>query len=219
LSPRPGRATCKPFTDLLTGAIAAAAFLVCGAGLAEARELSIAIANMYFGSSLPPPTAEQMTVCYAFACSRRWQLDFTAADRKTLANLLATGRSSAAAERNAVQRAVVWFDRRVGPPVGTNRRVAKADIRTLDPAHNFDCFDTTRNTTSLLLALEQWNLLRHHVVGDPRYRGNILRGQLPHNTAVLIERGTGIGWVVDMWPRGYGELPDVMTVEQWLNEL
>jgi hypothetical protein len=57
------------------------------------------------------------------------------------------------------------------------------------------------------------------VVGDPRYRGNLLRGQLPHNTAVLTERATGVGWTVDMWPRGYGESPDVMPVEQWLNEL
>jgi hypothetical protein len=174
---------------------------------------------MYSGLSLLPPTAEQMTVCYAFVCSRRWRLDFTAADRKKLTELLAAGRSSAATERKAVQQAVAWFDRRVGPLIGTDRRVASADIRTLDPGHNFDCFDTTRNTTSLLFVLEQWNLLKHHVVGDPRYRGNILRGQLPHNTAVLTERATGIDWAVDLWHRGYGELPDVMTVEQWLDEL
>jgi hypothetical protein len=174
---------------------------------------------MYSALSLSPPTADQMTVCYGFGCARRWRLDFTAADRRRLADLLAAGRSSAAAERKAVQQAVVWFDRRVGPLIGTNKRVPEADIRTLDAAHNFDCFDTTRNTTSLLLVLEEWKLFRHHAVSDPLYRGNVLRGQLPHNTAVLTDRATGIGWAVDMWHRGYGELPDVMPVEQWLNEL
>jgi hypothetical protein len=203
----------------LLSAIAAAIVLAWAADAAAASELSTAIANMYSGLTVPPPTAEQMTVCYGFGCTRRWRLDFTAADHKNLTGLLAAGRPSAAAERAAVQRAVAWFDRRVGPLIGTSKRVANADTRTLDPAHNFDCFDTTRNTTSLLLVLERWNLLRYHVVGDPRYRGNILRGQLPHNTAVLSERATGIGWAVDMWPRGYGEFPDVMTVEQWLNEL
>jgi hypothetical protein len=205
---------CIPFSAITAGAL-----LACAAGLAAANELSYPITQMYAGSSLSPPTAEQMTVCYGFGCARRWRLDFTAADRKKLTDLLAAGRSSAAAERKAVQQAVVWFDRRVGPEIGTNKRVANADFRTLDAAHNFDCFDTTRNTVSLLFVLEQWNLFRYHVLGDPRYRGNILRGQGPHNTAVLTERATGIGWVVDMWPRGYGELPDVMPVEQWLNEL
>jgi hypothetical protein len=193
--------------------------LALSADLADARELSGALANMYASLSLSPPTAGQMTVCYGFGCARRWRLDFTAADRRKLADLLAAGRSSAAAERKAVQQAVVWFDRRVGPLIGTNKRVADADIRTLDAEHNFDCFDTTRNTTSLLLVLEEWKLFRYHVVSDPRYRGNVLRGQLPHNTAVLTERATGIGWAVDMWHRGYGELPDVMPVEKWLNEL
>jgi hypothetical protein len=196
--------------------------IVLAAGLgtvAEARELSTAITQMYASLSISPPTAEQMTVCYSFSCGRRWELVFTAADHKRLTDLLATGKASAAAERKAVQQAVVWFDRRVGPVIGTEKRVANADIRTFDAARNFDCFDTTRNTTSLLLILQEWGLLKHHVVGDPRFRGNILRGQLPHNTAVLTDLGTKVDWAVDMWPRGYGELPDVMTVEQWLSEI
>ena len=206
-------------SSLSTTALAIAAVLAWSAEPAGATELSNAIAHMYAGSSMTPPSAEQMTVCYSFVCRRRWQLDFTAADRRKLTELLAAGKSSPAAERKAVQQAVVWFERRVGPVIGTDKRVALADIRTLDAAHNFDCHDTTRNTTSLLLVLQEWNLLRHHTVSDPRYRGNVLIGQLPHNTAVLAERATGSEWVVDMWPRGYAELPDVMTVERWLSEL
>jgi len=38
--------------------------------------------------------------------------------------------------------------------IGTNKRVAKADFRYFDDKHNFDCWDTTRNTTSLLLVLQ-----------------------------------------------------------------
>jgi hypothetical protein len=56
------------------------------------------------------------------------------------------------------------------------------------------------------------------VVGDPHYRGNALALQLPHNTAVLVERTTRVEWVVDMWPRGYLQSPDVMTVEKWVKE-
>lgn len=67
--------------------------------------------------------------------------------------------------------------------------------------------------------LQQWGLLKYHVVGDPHYRGNALVLQLPHNTAaVLVERATKVEWVVDMWPRGYAQPPDVMTLEKWVEE-
>jgi hypothetical protein len=185
---------------------------------AYALELSAPQAALYSTVSIFPPSAKSMTVCYGFVCRRREMLDFTPADRSALTQILAAGRASAAAERAAVQKAVIWFDRRMGPVIGTNRRVAKADFRARDDQHNYDCWDTTRNTTSLLLVLQQWGLFKYHVVGDPHYRGNALVLQTPHNTAVLVERATGVEWVVDMWPRGYLQPPDVMTVEKWVTE-
>ncbi len=185
---------------------------------AVAVELSPPIAALYSTVSIYPPSAKSMTVCYGFVCRRRELLDFTPADRNALTQILNAGKSSAAAERAAVQRAVVWFDRRMGPVIGTNKRVAKADFRYFDDKHNYDCWDTTRNTTSLLLVLQEWGLLKYHTVGNPHYRGNALVLQTPHNTAVLVERATHIEWAVDMWPRGYLELPDVMTVEKWVTE-
>src|ERR1700726_4358217 len=185
---------------------------------AFAVQLSAPQEALYTTVSIFPPSAQRMTVCYGFVCRRREILDFSAGDRSALTQILAAGRGSApaAAERAAVQKAVIWFDRRMGPVIGTNKRVAKADFRYFDDKHNFDCWDTTRNTTSLLLVLQAWGLLKYHVVGDPHYRGNALVLQTPHNTAVLIERATRTEWAVDMWPRGYLQPPDVMTVEKWV---
>jgi hypothetical protein len=183
-----------------------------------ARELSAPQAALYSTVSIYPPSATEMTVCYGFVCRRREILSFTPGDRAALTQILAAGRASAAAERAAVQKAVIWFDRRMGPVIGTNKRVANADIRTFDAPHNFDCWDTTRNTTSLLLVLQEWGLFKYHEVGDPHYRGNALALQLPHNTAVLVDRATKVEWVVDMWPRGYAQPPDVMTLEKWVKE-
>jgi hypothetical protein len=185
---------------------------------ALAAELSPQVAALYSTVSIFPPSATSMTVCYGFVCRRREMLDFTPADRNALSRILAAGRTSAAAERAAVQKAVIWFDRRMGPVIGTSKRVAKADFRYFDDKHNYDCWDTTRNTTSLLLVLQQWGLLKYHVVGDPHYRGNALALQTPHNTAVLVDRATRTEWVVDMWPRGYLQPPDVMPVEKWVKE-
>ena len=189
-----------------------------GAVPAKAIEMSSAVAQLYTSVSIYPPSANSMTVCYGFVCRRREILDFTAADRRALTQIMAAGRASAAAERAAVQKVVVWFDRRMGPILGTTRRVAKADFRYFDDKHNYDCWDTTRNTTSLLLVLREWGLLKHHAIGDPHYRGNTLVLQTPHNTAVLVERATKVEWVVDLWPRGYLQPPDVMTVQKWVKE-
>ena len=194
------------------------AFALCGAPAAKAVEMTSEIAALYSSVSIYPPSASSMTVCYGFVCRRREILDFTAADRTALTQIMAAGHASAAAERAAAQKAVIWLDRRMGPLIGTNKRVAKADFRYFDDKHNYDCWDTTRNTTSLLLVLQEWKLLKFHVVGDPHYRGNTLVLQTPHNTAVLVDRATKVEWVVDLWPRGYLQPPDVMTVKQWVTE-
>jgi len=212
--------------ELPGGARGAAAFrglalwllALAGSSPAFAVELSSPQAALYTTVSIYPPSASSMTVCYGFVCRRREILNFTSADRQALTKILAAGRASAVAERAAVQKAVIWFDRRMGPVIGTDKRVAKADFRYFDDKHNYDCWDTTRNTTSLLLVMQEWGLFKYHVVGDPHYRGNTLVLQTPHNTAVLVERATKVEWVVDMWPRGYLQPPDVMTVEKWVKE-
>ena len=185
---------------------------------AVAMELTPPQADLYTSVSINPPSKSEMTVCYGFVCRRRAILAFSDADRRTLTQILSAGKASAAAERVALQKAVVWFDRRVGPMIGTTKRVAKADIRAGSDATNFDCFDTTRDTTSLLLVLQEWNLLKFHKVGNPRYRGNPFALQTPHNTAVVVDKASGVEWVVDLWPKNYAEAPDVMPVEQWLKE-
>jgi hypothetical protein len=212
----------QPIRGSRTRARLAAVLGVLGAALSaaptEAAQISSAVEQLYTSVSIYPPSATSMTVCYGFVCRRREILEFTQADRKALTQILTAGRASAVAERAAVQKAVTWFDRRMGPIIGTDKRIAKADFRYFDDKHNYDCWDTTRNTTSLLLVLQEWGLLKHHVVGDPHYRGNPLVLQTPHNTAVLVDRAAKVEWVVDLWPRGYLQPPDVMTVEKWVTE-
>jgi hypothetical protein len=214
--PRRRRAGAGPSCALLAAVFAA--FAWSGAGPAAALEMSQPMAFLYNSVSINPPTASSMTICYGFVCRRREIFDFTAGDRKALTQIIAAGKASAAAERAAVQKAVIWWDRRVGPVIGTDKRIKNADFRYFDDKHNFDCWDTTRNITSLLLVMQEWGLLKYHFVGDPAYRGNALVLQTPHNTPVLIERATKVGWVVDMWTTSYAQPPEVMTVEQWVKE-
>jgi hypothetical protein len=174
---------------------------------------SIAVA--YSALSLTIPNSQRVTVCHGFGCALQTVVVLTGGDRATLAGLLAAGHASGAAERRAVAAAVGWFDRRVGPLAGTVGHVARADFLTPGPGQ-FDCVDSSRNTTSLLLVLDDLGLLRHHQVKAPQARGFLIDGRRPHATAVLHERATGIEWSVDSWTRSYGKPAEVMTLAKWM---
>ena len=196
-----------------------AAALACAAAPAAAINLTPAQEQVYTSVEMQPPTAAEMIVCYGFVYRLRLVLYFTPAERTLLTTMMAKGKASAADERTAIQQVFVWFDRRVGREAGTNKRVANADIHMFDADHNFDCWDTTRNAQSLLLVLQEWGLLRYHTISDPRFRGNLFVGQTPHNTSVLKEKATGgKSWVVDMWTTSFGQVPDVMTLDKWLDD-
>ncbi len=169
----------------------------------------------YGGLSLSAPNASFMTVCHGFGCQYRVELGLTPADHATLRRLMAAGKGSAANERKAVAAVGAWFDKRVAPLAGTKGHVARANRDYMFDKGQFDCIDTSRNITSLLLVLDELGLLKYHRVAEPEARGHIIDFTAPHATAVLVERDSGIKWSVDAWTRAYGQAPEVMPLERW----
>jgi len=185
-----------------------------GASVCDVSALTLDEA--YTSVSLSPPTTRMVIVCHDFGCAQRTPVGLGAGDHATLSSLLAPGRASAEAERKAVAAAAAWFDRRVGPEAGTTRRVARATgLGGQSTVGQMDCIDTSRNSTSLLLILEQLHLLHHHKVEGPEARGFLLDGRGPHATAVLTDIHSGKQWAVDSWTHKYGEKPDVIPLDVW----
>lgn len=195
---------------------AAMAGLACNAS-AFSGELDSAARAAYGDLSLPLPSSSGLIVCHGFGCRDRTQIVFSASDRMKMAQILRAGQASSAAERRAIAAAVAWFDRRVGPATGTQHHVARAGLAQMsDPDSQFDCIDASRNTTSLLLVLDELHLLKHHRVEKPVARGYLLDGRWPHATAVVAELASQKQWAVDSWTHAAGERPDIMPLEQWL---
>jgi hypothetical protein len=196
-------------------ALAALAVLfLWGTQQSHAYDRAIVLALAQYSLRLPTPAG--VVVCHGFGCAHRTEVGLGPGDRARLMSILAAGRASAEAERRAVAAAVAWFDRRVGPQAGTTGRVARAGVLTRTGPGQMDCIDTSRNTTSLFLILDQLRLMKHHLVDEPVARGFFLDGRGVHATAVLRETRSGRQWAVDNWTRGYGERPDVMPLEQWM---
>jgi hypothetical protein len=175
------------------------------------------VAAAYGDYSVGAPTPDQVVICHGFGCKYRAEVALSAADHAQLAHIMAAGKASAAAERRAVATAWAWFDRRIAPIAGTRNHVASAGVKYMYDTRQFDCVDASRNTTTLLLVLEQLHLLHYHAVDVPESRGFLIDGRPPHYTAVLRERATGVKWAVDSWTRAYGQPAEVMTLSRWLS--
>lgn len=193
-------------------------FLVAvpGAGQTTPAGKSEVISATYSEFLIAPPTPSWVTICHGFGCKIPSEVRLGAADRAQLGQLMAPGRSSAEAERRAIAAAAAWFDRRVAPVAGTQNHVARAGSHySFDSAGQFDCIDSSRNMTSLLLLLDEFKLLRYHVPDVPAARGYIVDFRLPHATAVLTEKASGASFAVDAWTRAYGQPPEIMPLERW----
>ncbi|MBX9774719.1 MAG: hypothetical protein K2Y71_09920 [Xanthobacteraceae bacterium] len=172
-------------------------------------------AEIYAELSLRMPTPTLVVVCHAFGCSHQTHIVLSAGDRARLSTLLAAGKASPAAERRALAGAVQWFERRIGPVAGTTQRVARAGAAEARDPGQMDCIDLSANNTSLLLVLMQLKLLQHHRPELPVSRGFLIDGRLPHTTAVFSEVKSGQRFAVDNWTRKYGELPEVLPLNEW----
>jgi len=165
------------------------------------------------------PAANTVYVCHAYGCSRQTRFRFTDGDIAEIRAVMTKVRTAdtAAEERRSVAYAIAWMETRVGKVIGTDKDRPGMDFQgSGDPTQN-DCVDEATNTTSYLLVLAHNGLLKHHTVGTPFSKENLLRGVAgwPHWTAVLAETATGQKWAVDSWIYANGENPAVVEVEKW----
>jgi hypothetical protein len=185
-------------------------------GPAVGQEVDPAVMATFREWSLAPPSPSRVFVCHGFGCNFRTEIALTGSDRAQMSAIMASGSGSAQAERAAIGRTEAWFERRIAPITGTTTRVARAGalagVGAGNPAQ-FDCIDTTNNTVSLLLVLDQLKLLRHHAVAAPTYR--FLWNEGPHNTALIRDRKTNELWTVDPWTHKGSEVPDIWPVAKW----
>jgi hypothetical protein len=183
-------------------------------GAAVAAEINSNAAAFLQNLSLPLPSPRGVIFCHGFTCAFRTEIGLGPADQARMTQMMAEGRGSAEAERKAIAKTEVWFEKRVAPLTGTAKAKARSGGLTIggDPTQ-FDCIDATSNTTSLLIILSELNLLRYHDIAAPISR--LFTGGGPHFTATIKDRKTGQGWTVDPWTHDHGELPDVWTVERW----
>ncbi len=166
-----------------------------------------------------PPRNNTVFVCHAYGCQMQTPVTFTPSVIKEIADVMKKTKKAdtPAEERRAVAYAIGWIERWVGDKIGTKDDRPGMEFNGPGDPTQQDCVDEATNTTSYLLILERNGLLKHHTVGRPFSRGNILLGvsNWVHWTAVLWENGNKQKWAVDSWIYANGENPAIVEAEKW----
>lgn len=165
------------------------------------------------------PRGNTVHVCHAYGCKLQTRFRFTDQDIAALRDLMQQTRKedSAHEERRAIAYAIGWMERRIGDVIGTKADRPGMDFSASGDPTQQDCVDEATNTTSYLMVLAHNGLMRHHTVGTPFAKENLLRGVSgwPHWTAVVRETASGQKWAVDSWIFANGENPAIVEVEKW----
>jgi hypothetical protein len=168
--------------------------------------------------NVEPPHGATVTVCHAYGCRMQTRFTFSANDLAEIQKLMKKTRKADTPqeERRAVAYAIGWMERRVGEVVGTKDDRPGMDFAASGDPTQQDCVDEATNTTSYLTVLQSHGLLKHHTVGPPFSKENLLRGVSgwTHWTATLLDTN-GQRWAVDSWIYANGENPAIVEADKW----
>ncbi|MEM6712635.1 MAG: hypothetical protein AAF590_10175 [Pseudomonadota bacterium] len=199
----------------MTGVRSCSVAMACAFLLAGCVSSGTSALSWYPTQNARAPQGLTLGICHAFGCQRQTDVRLADSDVQELASIMRGSDGSPASERDAVKRAVMWMEARVGPVVGSDHDIGGLDLQNAGVPGQMDCLDETTNTTTTLLLLQESGLLVHHRVAYPVARGFFLDGRYPHATAVLEETETAERWAIDPWPYANAEDVDVMPLNEW----
>lgn len=166
-----------------------------------------------------PPRGNTVWVCHAYGCQAQTKFRFTSRDIAKIREIIRTTKKADTPheERRGMAYAIAWMETRVGKQIGTDKDRPGMDFAASGDPTQQDCVDEATNTTSFLLVMQHNDLLKHHRVGRPFSKGNVLQGvqYWPHWTGVLVENKTGQRYAVDSWIYENGVNPAVVKAEEW----
>ncbi len=153
-------------------------------------------------------------VCHGYGCHYKTRTSLAPTQWAQVLDNFNPPAKSAVEERKQIARAIAMMETITGESVGTQTDVAEAGFYKKD-AFQMDCIDETVNTSLYLHFMEREGVFRWHKVGDPERRGYFVDWEWPHNTAVVVERETGIEYAIDSWFFANGKEPWIVPVKDW----
>lgn len=159
-------------------------------------------------------TKDNFIYCHGYGCTKKVRLGFSVREWQNISKIFKRKSKTAQEERIKIGKAIALMEQYTGDLAGTTDDMAKAPLRRKN-YYELDCIDETLNTTKYLTFMEQAKFFTFHDVGRPAFKGNLILGIYPHNTATIIDRETRVMYVVDSYIYENGAPPDIRELDSW----
>lgn len=159
------------------------------------------------------PTPARFILCAGHGCRDRHVVALTSAQWARIRARFSPAPPDAAAERQAIRLAVADLEVMSGEQTGTSADRAGTYLNMF-AANQLDCADETVNVTTYLRLMIDDGLITRHRPGGRVHKGNFL-DSLPHMAPTLVDKVTGIAWVIDAWYHDNGHLPETVPATVW----
>lgn len=191
---------------VLIGAILGMLFLGGCAGDRQVSKPDAFLAE--YNISRPKPTA--ITYCSQHGCLKRDELSLSEVDWNKIKRIMSRAAKTPSEERQNISKSVAAYEKIAGAAFGTS---ADRGRTGLDNSKQLDCIDESLNTTSLLLLLQDEQLINWHSIEGTVGRGGAF--DWPHFATSLREKTSGEIYVVDSWFRDNGVAADILPLAKW----
>jgi hypothetical protein len=163
------------------------------------------------------PEGNRVFVCSAYVCRKQTPFRFEDADIDRMRDMMAAGKKSPGAEREALRQTLAWVEHRVGLVVGTAADRPADDMAGSGDPTQMDCIDVATNLSSYMIVMDRHGLLRHHTIGSVMIKEDLRRGfsGWPHFASILVEKDNGQRYAVDGWLLANGKPPEIVEIEKW----
>lgn len=157
---------------------------------------------------------DEFVMCHGYNCTSRTYAGFTSKQWESIKRIFRSKSKASGIERQKIAQSIALMEKYTSRRIGTERDQAKAPIFK-ESDYELDCIDETVNTSKFLEFLQEAELLKHHKVGRPAYRGIGSNFMYPHNTATIVENDTGVIYVVDSYVYANAVKPDIRLLDDW----
>ena len=157
------------------------------------------------------PTRNKVFICHGSGCPFKASYIFTKGQQHKLRAAMSWG-TNPETERAAIAHTIRMIELITCPTAGTCKDDGKMRFWQSGTKGLKDCVDEALNTTSYLLLLERWGLLRYHRVNVPQVRTGF---RWPHWTASIRDIQSGINWAVDSDFNNTGQKPRILHLSVW----
>lgn len=154
-----------------------------------------AINDHYSTFSTAMPRERRLTFCSAYGCRTQKGMTISADTLLGLRALYENKVRDGVSERAFFAEAIAVLEKATSEAAGVKDDRVSIDFSGAGDPGQLDCVDEATNSTSFLLILGTYGMVRFHRIRKPLWKGGVLRWT--HYMAIVVDTKTGVDYAID----------------------